>query len=80
MLRVHAETPTAAHRVKLPILVQQAGDDRLASVESTRRIFAALGSEDRQYIEYPGMYHEIWFEQERARTVGDLLEWLDKHT
>ncbi len=80
MLRVHSETPAAAHRVKLPILVQQAGDDRLAAVESTRQIFAALGSEDRQYIEYPGMYHEIWFEQERARTVGDLLEWLDKHT
>ncbi len=79
VLRVQSELPARARALTLPILVQQAADDRLASPAATRRIFAELASKDRTYTEYEGFFHEIWFEIERERPLKELVEWLGRH-
>ena len=68
-----------AGKVKLPILIQQGGDDRIASPPATRAVFEALASPDRTYREYPGLFHEIYFEIERKGPIGDLTQWLSAH-
>ena len=78
--RAHVEAPAKARDIKLPILVQHAGEDRLASIEATRNVFARLGSEDATFTPYPGLFHEIWFELESERPLGEVHAWLKDHT
>ncbi len=79
MLRVHAELPERAARLTLPILVQQGGDDRVASPSATRAIFEHIGSADKTLREYAGLFHEIYFETRRDEPIGDLTQWLTAH-
>ena len=64
---------------ELPIQIQQGGADGVASPPDTRRVFEAVGSTDKTYKEYPGLFHEIYFELQRDETVGDLVQWLRAH-
>jgi len=79
VLRVHAEAPERAAALRLPILVQQGADDRIASPAATRAVFEHIGSPDKTLREYPGLFHEIFFEVERAGPVADLTQWLEAH-
>ena len=79
MLRVHAALPVTAARIALPILVQSGADDRVASPAATREIFPFIGSADKQLVEYPGLFHEIYFETRRDEPIGDLIRWLTAH-
>ncbi len=65
-----------ASHIRLPVLVLQAGDDQIVDPLATRSLFERLGSEDKEYKEYPGFYHEIFNETERARVLADLVAWL----
>ena len=48
-----------ATNVTLPILYQQAGDDRLVDAEAGRRVFDAFASQDKTWQAYPDQFHEI---------------------
>ena len=67
-----------AHVITLPILWQQAGDDRLVSKAAGRALFDSLGSTDKTWSEFSEMFHEIWFEKDRDRPIDELLSWLKK--
>jgi alpha-beta hydrolase superfamily lysophospholipase len=66
-----------AIRVKLPLLVLQAGDDKLSEVETTRRFFARAAAQLKKLQIYEGFYHEIFNEVERQRPLEDLLQFLE---
>jgi alpha-beta hydrolase superfamily lysophospholipase len=66
-----------APKMKLPTLILQAGQDRLAKVDSTRSFFNRLGSEDRQLKIYDDFFHEIFNEKERDKVFFDLQNWLE---
>lgn len=68
-----------APSLSMPLLVLQAGDDKLSSVEVTRLLFERAGSEDKDIEIYPGMYHEVFNETERQKPMSRLAEWLEKH-
>ncbi len=74
-----ARIPELAATLRLPVLMQHGGDDRIASPKASRAAFERVGSADKTWHEYSGLYHEIWFETERERTVGDLTTWLEGH-
>ncbi|MCA9527821.1 MAG: lysophospholipase [Myxococcales bacterium] len=76
----HARVADQARVLRLPVLLQQAGDDRIASAAAARAAFEEVGSADKTWREYPGFFHEIYFELERARPLADLSAWLDAHT
>jgi alpha-beta hydrolase superfamily lysophospholipase len=79
ILAAHGRSAAVAAGLKLPVLVQQAGDDRIADAKASRRVFEAMGSADKTFTDYAGLYHELWFEADRARTLGDLATWLEAH-
>ncbi len=64
--------------IKLPALVQQAGNDGLVDPEKTKEFFDNLGSTDKEWILYEGLYHEIFREPEKDRVLADMYNWLDK--
>ena len=70
------ELEARAREIELPILVMQAGDDRVADPKKAKPLHDALGSADKTYIEYPGMFHEILNETEKKKVFEDIRKWV----
>jgi len=68
--------PETVRRLKIPILVQQAGEDRIASAPATEALFPLIGSEQKRLIIYPGYSHEIFHEIGKEAVFLDFFEWL----
>jgi acylglycerol lipase len=65
--------------IALPILILHGTADGLAHVSHSERLYAGISSVDRTLKLYPGLYHEIFNEPDRARVFADLDEWLTAH-
>ena len=67
--------------IRVPILMQVAGDDYLVNADSSIRFFEKLDIKDKTLRLYNGMYHEIYNEtgDEKQRALGDLHDWLERH-
>jgi alpha-beta hydrolase superfamily lysophospholipase len=73
---VQEKVKSEASRITLPCLVMQGMEDPLVDASMAKPLFDSLGSTDRKYIEYPGMFHEIMNETDKAKVLGDIREWL----
>jgi len=71
-----ARLPETLPKLTMPVLVLQAGDDRVVSAEATRRLFPLVGASRKRLIMYDGYYHEILNEVDRERVIQDLVRWL----
>ncbi len=76
--RAHAEALGRAGEFRAPLLVLAAGADPIADLSATRRFVDAAGSADKRLAVYDGFRHEIFNERERARPIGDAVEWLSQ--
>ena len=76
--RAMAEVNEWAPRITLPLIVMQGSEDRLASVEATKRLFELIGASDKELVIYPGFYHELFNEPEKQEIFERVSEWLDK--
>lgn len=70
----------AQDRLRLPILLQQAGDDRIVDRGAVRAWFERQASNDKEYVLYPEFGHILDFEAERRRYWDDLSDWLDRRS
>jgi alpha-beta hydrolase superfamily lysophospholipase len=68
-----------ASRLTCPVLIQQAGDEKVVDKEMTKEFFEKVKSRDKTYKEYDGFLHEVWNEKGRAQVYQDLFIWLEKH-
>jgi alpha-beta hydrolase superfamily lysophospholipase len=77
METVHRE----ASQLKIPILLQVAGDDHLVDSDATGRFFEKLEVKDKTLLIYDGLYHEIYNElkEQREKVLCDLENWLADH-
>jgi acylglycerol lipase len=66
--------------IELPILIMHGTADGLAHVAHSERLYAAISSVDKTLKLYPGLYHEIFNEPDRASVFTDLHEWLTAHS
>jgi acylglycerol lipase len=66
-----------AAEIVLPILVLQAGDDRLVDARATESFAHKLGSAMNAFQLYTGFFHELFNETERERVFADLECWLE---
>ena len=53
--------------------------DAIADPDGSRRLERAVGSPDRTFILYEGLWNEIYNEPERRRPLNDLRDWLASH-
>lgn len=63
--------------LRLPLLLQQAGDDRIVDRGTVRRWFDRQPATDKEYVLYPGFGHIMDFEDGRQTYWDDLARWLD---
>jgi acylglycerol lipase len=72
--------PEQVMRLTLPLLIMHGTADRLVPPAASDLVDARASSEDKTYLRYDGLYHEILNEPERERVVGDIADWLDERT
>ncbi len=79
MIKGFEEATEIVGDFKLPVLIQRGGEDSVMT--GTEELKDAFTVSDLTYIEYEGLYHEIYNELEKDRTkvLQDLTDWLDKH-
>lgn len=68
-----------ARGIKQPLLVLQAGEDRIVSVGATVQFFHETLSMDKELEVYPGFYHEILNETGRERVFVRISRWILSH-
>ena len=66
-------------RLQAPLLCLQGTADLRVSPDGSRRLVESVTVPDRTLKVYPGLYHDLFHEPERAQVEGDLLAWVDAH-
>ena len=69
---------TNAGNLRLPLLILHGGEDVMVSPEGSRMFYSWVSSPDKTLKIYPGLYHEIFNEPERAEVLADVLGWCEK--
>lgn len=77
-LNARKDAYEAAEMIQLPVLMQQAGADKLVSPEKALQFFERIGSKDKTWKLYDGFYHEIFEEPENDQVFSDIYSWLDR--
>jgi len=68
-------------KIKIPVLMQIAGDDHLVNAEASKSFFETLAIKDKMIHVYEGLYHEVYNEREDVRkpVLNDLEAWINSH-
>ena len=67
-----------AARLRVPVLLLSAAEDRIVSLEASQRWFERLRCEKR-FVLFPGSYHELHHEAARDEVVRLVREWALAH-
>ena len=68
---------SAAHRIRLPLLLLYADADAVADPQACRDLFERAASPDKTVHCYEGFYHEIFNDTGRDAVFADLATWLE---
>jgi alpha-beta hydrolase superfamily lysophospholipase len=66
-----------AVNITLPILILHGGADVMTAPEGSRFLHQHISSSDKTLTIYPGLYHEIFNEPERADVLNEVLAWCE---
>jgi alpha-beta hydrolase superfamily lysophospholipase len=69
-----------ADGLQVPLLLLQGGEDRVTLPESSQAFFQKLQLEDKQYINYPGSYHDLYADLNYMEVIADIAAWLSEHS
>ena len=77
-----AQTWVQAHAgdLQIPLLLYHGTDDPLVPIAGSRTFFANVKAGDKEWIEWPGGYHESHNDLQRADVFTAVVNWLDRHT
>jgi alpha-beta hydrolase superfamily lysophospholipase len=77
LIGVGETMPQRAAALTAPLLVVHGEQDKLIPVRGSRRLIECVGSQDAQLKVYPGLYHEVFNEPERAEVLDDVAAWIE---
>jgi len=67
-----------ASRIAVPVLLMQAGQDRLVAPQEAPRFFGRLPEhEASRFLPFPELYHELFNEPEQDEVLAEMLNWLN---
>lgn len=76
---VQSAIRAAWHRAEalvMPVLIVQAGEDRIVDAAAARAWIATVASRDTHFHELPGRFHELHYEDDWQATVDLYHHWL----
>jgi acylglycerol lipase len=73
--------PKIARRIRAPALVMHGSEDSVSSPASARKLLEWLSSTDKHLLEFPGLRHELFMENDpgRAHVFSELTQWISRH-
>jgi alpha-beta hydrolase superfamily lysophospholipase len=71
--------PPLMPEITVPTLIMQGDEDRLSDPEGSEILFQKISSMDKTLKRYPGLFHEIFNEPERALVFADMRKWIESH-
>lgn len=77
LIGVGETMPARAAAITAPLLVVHGDQDKLIPVEGSRKLVDRVGSADVHLKEYPGLYHEVFNEPEKALVLDDVTSWIE---
>lgn len=75
-VRAQLETRGMATGLSVPALIMQSGGDRLVDPAATREWAANAPADLVEYVEWPGLFHEMFNEPEREQVFQKMELWL----
>jgi acylglycerol lipase len=79
MLKAMERVTAEVAKIALPFLAIQGGEDKLVDPGGAQMLYDKAQSRDKTLKIYPGLYHEVFNEPERAQVLGDVESWLAVH-
>ncbi len=67
-----------AGAIVTPTLVQSAGSDWVVKTDAQQRFFARLSSPLKEHRSYPGFYHALLHEKDRAKPIEDIRVFIER--
>lgn len=77
LIAVGETMPRRAAAITAPLLVVHGEEDKLIPVAGSRKLVECVGSTDVALKVYPGLYHEVFNEPERAVVLDDVVSWIE---
>ena len=65
-------------RIKLPVLMLLAGQDKMISAEAAESYFKKIRSKDKELKWYLEMYHALYVDKDREKVFKDIIDWMNK--
>lgn len=62
---------------QLPLLIVQGTADKVTSIPMAQAFFKRIATKDKQFKEFPGLFHCIFHEPERQEVLDHITQWLD---
>lgn len=79
-LRMTDELERIADRLQMPVLMMQAGRDKIIDNRRSQQLFDKLASPQKTLIRYPEARHTLEFEPKPDQFIDDLLAWMSSVT
>ncbi|WP_067927884.1 alpha/beta hydrolase [Alicyclobacillus shizuokensis] len=76
--RAMAAATAHPSRFSIPVLILQAGADKLVSPEASRRFADQLQAPSKRFLLFEACYHELFNEPERELVFTEMVKWLDE--
>ena len=76
VVRAAEWTMENANSLAVPALILQGGSDQVVDPASAREFFDRIGLEDKYYVEYETLPHNIFEGPEAQSVLGDIEAWL----
>jgi len=68
----------AADKITMPVLLMQAGQDRIIENGKTKAFFEQFASTNKRLCAYPDAHHTLEFEPDPEPFINDLIGWLNE--
>ncbi len=78
-LKASEEGFNLASNITIPVLVQQAGEDKIVDPERNKEFYDNIASEDKTWKLYPDLFHQPFQEEGSEEVFADLFSWLNEH-
>ncbi len=76
MLETMESVKAQAGRLKLPVLIQAAGQERIVSLDAIKEFYSSVRAENKKLIVYDESYHELFNDLDRDKVLEDLNAFL----
>jgi len=76
LLRTLEQIAGSMEQVRAPLLILHGGADRITDPAGSAALHQRAGSPDKTLKIYPGLYHDLLHEPERALVLAEISSWL----